>query len=302
MAKTKHVRELEKLVKQQNLTIQRMRRIKAKPLAAALGRRSSKTRELSVICTDSHGAYQDTQAVQTFLGDVKTLDPRRVYHLGDAVDCGGFLSSHEVIGVTPEMDITYEEDCGAANALLDGIQSNTRRGTDLTLLEGNHENRIRRWIAKQVLAKGKDAKFLNELMGVQATLNVKKRGIRYIERHKYYDGFGVSGTIRIGDSKIAAQHGEATSGPSACERQLQRLGYSVLFGHTHRLKTVYAEKLTSQIVAVNCGCLCQRRPVYGLTKTTDWMHGYVICVHDVNGFFTIPVPIVDGVSYLRKLL
>ena len=279
-----------------------MRKVRARPLAAALGRKDSRTRELSVICTDSHGAYQDEQAISTFLGDLKTLDPKRVYHLGDAVDCGGFLSSHEVIGVLPEMDISYEEDCGAANTLLDGIQSNTRKGTEFTLIEGNHENRIRRWIAKQVLAKGKDAKFLNQLMGVQATLNIKKRGIRYIERHKYYDGFSVSGTIRIGTSKIAAQHGEATSGPQASQRQLQRLGYSVLFGHTHRLNEFYAEKLTSQIVAVNCGCLCQRRPVYGLTKTTDWMHGYVICVHSNEGFFTIPVPIVNGVSYLRQLL
>ena len=299
--KNKEVRSLEKLVKQQSNVITRLRKVRAKPLAAALGRRDSRTRKLTVYCTDSHGAYQDEVAIKAFLGDLKTLDPGAVVHGGDALDCGGFLSSHGTLGVVAEMAISYEDDTMATNNFFDAIQSNVRKRTPFTYVEGNHENRIRRWVATQVLSNARDAQYIESLIGVEKVLSIKERGIRFIRRDTCYDGFDVSGTFKIGD-KLACQHGEAFAGKSAVFRQLDRLGHSVVFGHSHRLVTAYGEKLTGQLVAINGGCLCQRRPVYGLTKTTDWVHGYVVCVTGPGGFFAFPVPIVNGVSYLRQLI
>lgn len=299
--KNKEVRSLEKLVKQQANVINRLRKVRAKPLAAALGRRDSRTRKLTVICSDSHGAYQDEAAIKTFLGDLKTLDPGAVVHAGDALDCGGFLSSHGTLGVVAEMAISYEDDVMATNHFFDAIQSNVRKRTPITYVEGNHENRIRRWVATQVLANSRDAVYMNELIGVEHVLNVKKRGFRFIRRDTCYDGYDVHGTFKIGE-KLACQHGEGMTGKNAVFKQLDRLGHSVIFGHTHRLITAYGEKLTGQIVAINSGCLCQRRPVYGLTKVTDWMHGYVVSVTGPGGHFSFTVPIVNGVSYLRQLL
>jgi hypothetical protein len=83
---------------------------------------------------------------------------------------------------------------------------------------------------------------------------------------------------------------------------LERLADSVFFGHTHRLASVYAEKLSGPVVGVNTGCLCQLRPLYMLTRTTDWMHGYALeVVKPGHGFLAIPIPIINGVSYLEPL-
>lgn len=301
--KTKEVRDLEKIIAKQEAMIGRLRDAKIRFPAIKLNKRArAKGTQVQVICSDSHGAYQDEEAIQAFIGDLRILRPNRVVHLGDALDCGGFLSSHEVLGVVPELDVSFEDDTAAANSFLDAIQSNIPKGTQFDLVEGNHENRINKWVCKQVLANGRNARYLLNMVGPEKVMNVKKRGIRWVARDKYYDGLNISGTIKL-SPKIVAQHGEGVSGPSAIYRQLGRMGLSVLFGHTHRLGNIYDENLHGSMVGINTGCLCQRRPVYGLMKTTGWTHGYVVnIVEPGHGFFAFPVPIIKGKSYLSNLL
>lgn len=251
-----------------------------------------------VFCGDSHGAYVDKKTVAAFLADLDHLKPDSLVHVGDALDCGGFMNQHHVIGTIAESEITFEDDCHAANELLDQLQA---RVPDITLIEGNHEHRITRWCLKQTLAHHKDAKFLLSMFGPAAVLHTEARGIRFIDRHKYYDELSISGTIKYKPGGVA-QHGEAVTGKNATFRQLDRLGKSVHFGNTHRLMAVYQETLDGTVGGFNTGCLCQIRPLYGLTKTTDWTNGYVLQVHDKTGFLSIPVPILNGVSYLRPLL
>lgn len=301
--KSVEVRGLERIIAKQNGMIERLRNAKIRFPSIKLNkvRRAAGT-EIQVICSDSHGAYQDETAIKAFLNDLRILRPNRIVHLGDALDCGGFLSSHEVLGVVPELDVSFEDDCAAANQFLDAIQSIVPQGTQFDLLEGNHEGRISRWVAKQVLANAQNAKYLLGMVGPEIVLNVKKRGIRYVKRDQYYDGLSISGTIRL-SPRIVAQHGESVSGRQSIYRQLERMGESVVFGHTHRLGTLYSENLHGQMAGINSGCLCQRRPVYGLTKVTDWTHGYIVnIVEPGHGFFAFPVPIVKGKSYLSNLL
>jgi hypothetical protein len=117
-----------------------------------------------------------------------------------------------------------------------------------------------------------------------------------------YDGLNVPGTIKL-DPYAVGQHGEAFCGQNATRDLMRNLGKSVFHGHTHILRAIYGEQLDGKMVGVNTGCLCQHRAMYGMTKTTGWVNGYAIeFVDPASGFLALPVPIINGVSYLNPML
>lgn len=299
-APKKHTVDLQKIIKLQAATIDRLRRAKV-IIPRSRSHKSGTGAFNRVVFGDVHGEHMDRPAVAAFLNDVEALQPTEIVCIGDIIDCGGFLSMHKVLGVVAELEATYEQDVAAGNMVFDELQKRCRKAK-ITFIEGNHENRVNRWICDKVIGSAANAKYLRRLFGPKKVLHLDKRGVRYIERHKFYDGLSVSGTIKLSPGAVA-QHGEAFCGKYACYRQLERLGHSVFFGHNHRLGVVYAENMDGSIVAVNTGCLCQRRPMYGLTKTTDWQHGYISqFVEPGKGYLVLPVPIINGVSYLSPLL
>lgn len=294
------IKRLEALVAQQAAAIERMRAVGRKKAPKATARVKGRQAFIRILFGDVHGEHLDKAAVAAFLKDVSLLQPKEVVCIGDLIDCGGFLSQHKTLGVVSELDATYEEDVEAGNMILDEVQARAP-GAKFDYIEGNHEHRVNRWICDQVLRHRRNAEFLQRLVGPEAVLNTQKRGIRYVRRTDYYDNLSISGTIKVEPHAIA-QHGEAYCGKYASFQHIARLGKSVFFGHTHRLGATYAENLGGSVLAVNTGCLCQLRPLYGLTKTTDWTHGYAIeVVQPGHGFLAIPVPIIDGVSYLQPL-
>ncbi len=298
----KQLADMQKIIDRQASQIERYRGVKLPRVKPRKPRRSKKG-FIRVICGDSHGASQNDAAVAAFLGDLELLAPSEIIHVGDALDCGGFLTQHGTLGVVQDLMITYEQDVIAANRLLDGMHKASPHAK-ITLIEGNHEKRIKTWVCKQVLFNTQNAEYLLRLFGVPSVLNIEKRGIRFIERDQYYDGISISGTIALEPHAIA-QHGEGASGGKfAVFRQLDRLKRSVFFGHTHRLGSVYCESVDAHLVSVNTGCLCNIRPLYMMNRVTDWTHGYVIVFvePDERDFLAVTVPIVDGKSYLSPLM
>lgn len=293
------IKALEKIIQEQAATIDRMRSAGRKKAPKASGRTKGKASFVRLLFGDVHGEHLDKAAVAAFLADVSILQPKEIVCIGDLIDCGGFLSAHKTLGVVAELAITYEEDVAAGNMILDELQTRAP-GAPFVYIEGNHENRVNRWICEQVLGNAANADYLRRLFGTAAVLNLEKRGVRFIERHSHYDGLSISGAVKLAPHGIAT-HGEQACGKYASNRLLERLGESVFHGHTHRLGAVYAERVTGPIGAFNTGCLCQLRPLYMLTKTTDWMHGYVAQVCSNDGFLAVPVPIIGGRSYLEPL-
>lgn len=293
------IKRLEKLVDQHAATVERLRKAQRSKVPKAKLRTGAKS-FIRVVYGDTHGAYLDQKAFAAFLGDLDILQPKSLVHVGDALDCNGFLCEHNTTGVVAELDYSFEDDAAQANMVFDETQARAGKGADYTFIDGNHDHRIDRWICKQVLGNAKSAHFLRKLFSPAEVLNLKDRGIRHIQRNQYYDSLLVSGTVKLHPHAVA-QHGEKHCGKYAMFAYLMSLGHTVLFGHTHRLGAVYSEKLDGHIVAVNTGCLCSIRPLYGMTKTTDWTHGYVIQVCSSDGFLAIPVPILNGVSYLEPL-
>lgn len=249
---------------------------------------------VTVIVPDSHGAHIDVSAKAAFVQDCKRLAPNRIVMLGDHVDCAGVFSTH-ARAYTDEMSESYEDDCAAANALLDEIQA-AAPSAEIHYLEGNHEQRVERWAAS-TFSSEKDAKALLAKYAPAAMLRLRKRGIRYYKRSESYMGLSIPGTIRLG--KCFFVHGVSHS-KHAAATHLARFGASVVFGHVHRSMSVIERTVTSDGFGAWCpGTLAKLQPLYAHTSPTSWSHGYGVQFSNASGrFLHLNVPIHKGESLL----
>lgn len=291
------IKRLQVIVDEQAQQIEDMKSAK---FTIQKGRRLKKGKTFTrVIIPDTHGAHLDKQAAKAFLNDLELLKPKQVVRLGDHIDCGGFLAQHHVLGFVPECDYSYADDVEAANVFIEETRKRTGRVEDWYIV-GNHEARIEKWIIAQTLRNSKDSKMLFDLFGTESVLGLKKRGIQIVNRDQTYHGLRKMGTIKLG--KCLFHHGTRT-GVHAAKQNLDDLGASVVFGHTHRIGSHVKETIDGVIGAWSVGCLSQLHPLYGDTKVSNWAHGYGIqLVSDDGTFMHLTVPIIDGRSFLSHLL
>jgi UDP-2,3-diacylglucosamine pyrophosphatase LpxH len=299
-AESKRVAQLERIVEEQQATIESLR---GKSIRIPLGKKPSGKRPSSfvrAIVGDSHGAHIDADAANAFLADLEELKPSEVVLLGDHLDCGGWLAQHHVLGFVPETAATFEDDVAAANQFLDAVQQRAP-GAKVWYIEGNHEHRLVKHIIKMALGNQRDVEYLLRLWGCKAVLNLPARNIEFVRRDELQPGLRVRGAIKLG--KCYFTHGTNT-GIHATHRTLQQFKANVCHGHTHRICSATVQSAEEQTLGGwSFGCLASMQPLYYDTRTTDWSHGYGIQFVEPDGSFTTwPVPILDGKSRLRMLL
>lgn len=254
---------------------------------------------IRVFLPDTHGNLVDPEALKAFLGDLKYLQPREIYMMGDHLDCGGWLAAHHTLGFIPETENSFEQDVCAANALLDRVQEICPKAK-IWYLEGNHEERIEKWIISSVMRHGKDAGFLRNLCGPEAVLSLEKRNIPYITKGKFYNGCRVQGTIKAGRCYVT--HG-TRHGKNAAQQMLNRFGASVVFGHVHKLMSCMDRNVKDgEIGAWSVGHLSRQQPYWRHGDPTDWSQGYGFAiVQKDEDFLHVNIPIIEGKSFLGSL-
>lgn len=261
--------------------------------------RTSKGAFVRLFLPDTHGNLVDPAALKAFLADLAYLNPREIYLMGDHLDCGGWLAAHHTLGFIPETENSFEQDVDAANAMLDAVQEICPKA-QMWYLEGNHEERIEKWIITSVMRHGKDAAFLRRLCGPEAVLHLDTRKIPYITKAKCYDGCRVQGTLKAGN--VYVTHG-TRHGKNAAQSMLSRFGASVVFGHVHKLMATGDRNVRDgEIGAWSVGHLSRQQPLWRHGDPTDWSQGYGFQIVQPNDdFLHINVPIIDGKSYLSSL-
>lgn len=269
-----------------------------KPFPKAV-KRSGKDDFVRMVLPDSHGSHIDQLAFAAVQADMRSLQPDEIVHLGDYMDCGGFLSAHHTIGYVAQLDeVSYEEDLSAWHQQLDAMQDIAAKAA-FHLLEGNHLQRIERWAVEAGLAHKKNADFLRKAICPEFRLDYKKRGINYYKDGDFHHGLPVRGTIKLGQCLYT--HGIAV-GPNAARRHAERFGMPVAYGHTHAAATHYGKTVGNGLFAAwSPGCLCKFSPRYMHTNPDNWRHGYLLQIVSRQGnFLTIDVPIMNGVSLLPE--
>lgn len=300
LQRAKEVDELGQLRKEVVLLRQHLAQRAAAPKPKPLPRvtkRSGKDDVVRVVIPDTHGSHIDPVAWAAALADIKALNPDELVHLGDYMDCGGFLSAKHVIGHVAQMDeVSYESDMEAWRTQLDQLTAAAPRAK-LHLLEGNHLSRVERWAVEASLGNGRNADFLRRAISPEFRLDYAGRGIRYAKDGDFHDGLSSRGTIRLG--KCFFTHGFAV-GRNAAANHAAKIGGPVVYGHTHTPASFFSKTVKNGVHAAwTPGCLCKFAQRYMHTNPDSWGHGIIVQIVARSGhFITLHVPILNGESLL----
>lgn len=237
---------------------------------------------IRVSCGDLHGMRADQDAASAFLSDLKMLDPDEIVLGGDILECGGWLAKHQPVGFIALSDYSYQEDVGAANSFIDAVQDAAPRAM-IHYIEGNHEERVERWIVDEVMSNKRDAQFMHDLVSPRRLLQLDRRGIRYYSRSDVYGEGLPRGWLRLG--KMCFTH-ELGKSQNAANDAVRKAGSNVTFFHTHRADTyTVVFPGVGLCAAFNPGCLCLMQPVWQNSDPTNWSQGYSIEYISKSGNF-----------------
>jgi len=243
---------------------------------------------------DVHGMRADVDAIRAMLADIRRLVPDEIVIGGDLLECGGWLSKKQPVGFVAYCDYTYQEDVRAANTFLDELRA-AAPTAQIHYLEGNHEDRVERWIVDQVMASQRDADFLTRLVSPATLLRLGARKIKYYRRSETYGDGLPRGWIQLG--KMYYTHQLASSRNAARDSVAKTAG-NVTYFHTHREDTAAMVFPSVGLVkAFNPGCLCEMQPIWRHSDPTSWSQGYQIeYIAKSGNFQAVHVPIWRGES------
>lgn len=162
----------------------------------------------------------------------------------------------------------YIKEYELANKELDFLQKHTKK---IIYLEGNHENRVQRYLDKNPEMEG--------IIEVPIVLNLKKRNIEYLKMNTYY---------HLGH--IYFTHGLYTNEFHA-KKTLMNVGKNIVTGHLHTNQTYMMSMMFQKpIMAYSMPCLCNKSPDYLKNRPSNWMSGFgVMYIDTKTGLFNLYV-------------
>ena len=232
--------------------------------------------ERHAFISDPHAPFQDEAACAVTMAFLRVFRPHHLWFLGDTIDF--YALSRFDRDPTRALQLQVEID--EAHALLRRFRQAAPEAR-ATLLRGNHEDRLRRYLWTK-------AAELSGLRGldVPSLLGLKTLGIDYVE----------SGQVRAAD--LVIKHGNLVRSRSGytATGELDKAGLSGVSGHTHRLAQVYRRNEAGTYTWVEAGCLCDLQPQYLEGAVADWTHGiaYGHLERAGNRFIIHTLPIVNG--------
>lgn len=270
-------------------------------MARQVVKSSPKGTFIRLVIPDFHGLHIDPGAREALLADLDELGDQveEIVFLGDGLDAGGTFNAHQR-SYTNEMTESYQGDVEAANAFLDDVQARCGNARWQGYLEGNHEQHVERWAARNFERRA-DAEMVLEAIGPTKVLRLHKREVQYFRRNEMYQGIGIQGTIRRG--KCYFTHGICAN-KHATQTHLERFADNVVHGHTHRAQSVVGRTVRSACIGAWCpGTLAKLQPLYNHTNPTNHSHGYALQFVSRTGgtFLHFNVPLFQGKSLLHEV-
>lgn len=240
--------------------------------------RSDKEWLTAFLYGDSHHPFQDERALAVVRSIAEDSQPDVLVHMGDLVDC----YSISAFDRNPERMQSLQQEIDSARSHLLHMREAVPAAR-FVLLEGNHEDRLRRLIWK---LEG-PARMLTSLRAFQEALswpNLLQLGGLGIEFYPY----GREQTRANILPKFILKHGNVVrkwSGWTA-KAEWERYGKSGASGHTHRKGVFYHKKHDGNTVWIEVGCTCDLDQEYA--PDPDWQQGCaLIHFNKATGAFAI---------------
>lgn len=226
---------------------------------------------------DAHFPDHDEIAITLTLKALRYYRPDLAVCTGDLLDCKPF-STHPPDGTDTS---PLEREVRLANRFLDAVQDSAQR---TVLIEGNHEHRIARFAYS-----GRAGAAAHSLITPRRLLMEGRRNIAYVS----YGASENSYPHYIITKRLVAVHGWSISANATRKHLDIARGCSVIHGHTHRAAHAWVQDPFSDRVleAVSTGCLCKRRPTYGVGTPVEWSQGFVVGFYggEKQSLFFVPV-------------
>lgn len=194
--------------------------------------------------------------------------------LGDFMDCWD-LSRYEK---DPAIKSKFIYELEVANCLLDELQAFK---IPIWYFEGNHEDRLRRWIIERPQMFG--------VIDMPKLLRLRERNIRWIK-------FDPKQATKILNSKLYARHCPATKGEHVAAANAKKSGVSLITGHVHRFQNSYYTFLDRTVKGYSIGFGGNMDSgVFNYIEGHDtWQMGFSIATIDDDGSFTVDDVHIEG--------
>lgn len=231
---------------------------------------------LCIVLPDLHIPNQDPEASRIAFKIVELLKPRKVVILGDWLDCEGF-STHPKIGLEEAAEQFLHSEIRPCNEALDFLQHYCE---ELVYIEGNHEDRVRRWVT------GSKQEHIADLISPRRLLSAGRENFTWVPY------VPEPGSHPLPHYEITpdlwAVHGWSYCTHVAAKHLTMGRGKSVVFGHCHRVQSVTERQHDGTLRhAWSPGCLSQVQPVWRHNSPTKWVHGLsLVYVKDDGSSFT----------------
>ncbi|MHA1676585.1 MAG: metallophosphoesterase [Candidatus Njordarchaeales archaeon] len=217
-----------------------------------------------LVFSDVHIPYQDDKAVQVMHEFAKDYKPDKIFINGDLLDFYRLSTFDQDPG---RRDTVTEETYKTREFLFDLRKRHPK--AKITYLQGNHENRLQRYLWRNPELAGLDSLDLRNLLELS---NYKISEVK-VDRDYWSktSGHVKQGDIIImhGDSRLNGAKGGGYSGYAAKNTMLNGVNSSVILGHTHRGATIFHTTANGVLTGMEGGCLCQMPP------NANWQQGFI---------------------------
>jgi len=262
------------------------RRAGLEPPSSFLAPVKTVSKKTYVIVSDVHVPSHSVPAVQAVGALMRDIKPDGLIVNGDFLDLIE-LSKHATASVAQLEGLRITKVFEEGNKLLDYWQTCAGpQCKDNRFIDGNHEDRLRRWIEK-----GDNAVWLgDEGVSIEGRLHFEDRGFMYCKGYpKAYTKLG----------HLVVTHGR-WCGKYAAAIHLDRYRHSVMVGHVHTPGTFYGPGLEKQQVGIVTGHLADiTKPALGYASVPNsWQLGFAVVHVEANkSFHLCPLNFVDGAFY-----
>lgn len=240
---------------------------------------------------DTHFPYHNQPALDVVQGIARDLKPDYLVHMGDLVDAGSLSAKFRQ---NPLLKTTLQDEINMGRDHLWQMRKILPKA-EFVLLEGNHEERLRRvlWnlegpaMAMALLTK------VQRVLTWPVLLDLDGIGVKFVPVDDQTKASFLP--------RFILKHGTVVRQKSAytASAEWTKYGKSGASGHTHRLGLFYHRDHNGSHVWVETGCTCSLDPEY--TNDPDWQQGCVVLTFDTaTGAVQVePIYIHNGTAMWR---
>lgn len=237
----------------------------------------------ALVLSDLHFKHACPQYLSIATQLIKQLKPEYVIQLGDFCDAGSISSYLQ----DPASDNTFKKEIDAYNLQLDIWQKAMKPGSTFHQLEGNHDQRLQRFLAKNCREIHDIVKTVPELLRLKER---SKSGVKFV-----WHPLAIWDSCQISD--VFFHHGTYYD-KNVSVSNLDRYGVKLVQGHCHR----YSHASNGKIWSVSLGHGSIAKKTAHICAPNSWQQAMgVVTIINGKGHFE-PILVDNGLACFRGKL